>query len=681
MSQVNYGPLEFATELLKARLAQQLPLGVNIIPPGTAEAPANLNDHPGNFVGFFFWLANGDPSFVWLSRNLPPPLGISHVHIHYINQQNTSVPAEDVKRFASKRLALHTKYCAVNLIAKIPKFLSLSALIQALEVTLKSGRLELEQTHRIGLAINCYLNGDPDAPRPSVVCERYEAGDDSLVKSMVKRMGYNWVEIDPYDSPIAISPDFDVIQVRTTSEGLCRRHLVYGIHYKQIKVVMLLICHPYIFHDKAHREPVTNAILRSLGNYKLKFIGASRYYKAGAQVLCNSDEVVKACLLALQQPLVVIKSSDVEHFYDDDYFYRRLETFGASSQLSSVLLSTQMSDPGVDESSIHDWISCTPLGESELSRPGTANMSIASSVVSTQAINTFNPRDVRRAINNFNSQSQFRGELSEMLIPPIVRVDPYDDIKKDFLHSNDLFINCLRSYVNLWRTYVSVAVLDPIYLIQACDSRMFTCDSLVHRFVIQPVLYSDHVLVLILDNQERDLAYINPYFGEETPFTPALGVLHREIPGINGKICRPIALTSYFHREFSKIHILMGLFHIGRLFKYARILPKRLSYLERDFRQLCWRLCYALQVANADYNLSQGLVNDNGYLLPGAKRSSGSPVTYAAAVVSRKECPFCLDRNWTKLGRHMIMKHGNQARVVRMARTQSEEIVISSESD
>ena len=126
------------------------------------------------------------------------------------------------------------------------------------------------------------------------------------------------------------------------------------------------------------------------------------------------------------------------------------------------------------------------------------------------------------------------------------------------------------------------------------------------------------MLVLILDTARSDWAYINPYFGPINPLTRALNVVKLNMLGVSCQECRLIALTSYFHTDYPKIHVLMGLFNLGKLFKYAAILPRRVSYLERDFRHLCWRLCHALQIVNADYNLTHNFINENGYLTPGA---------------------------------------------------------------
>ena len=147
-----------------------------------------------------------------------------------------------------------------------------------------------------------------------------------------------------------------------------------------------------------------------------------------------------------------------------------------------------------------------------------------------------------------------------------------------------------------------------------------------------------------------------------------LWLVETKVAALSGLERRPIALTNQFHVGYRQIHLLMGMFYLGKLFKYAMKLPKRIFYQETHFRHFCWRLCEALQASNAEYNINNNLLRANGYLSRGGMRSLGSSLPFTPAVVSAKECPFCLRRAFNNMGSHMAMAHGDGARNAREIR-------------
>lgn len=671
MSQIRLSDLDLATNILRIRLSTKVPLGVNIVCPISAEQPRNLNDHPGRFIGYFTTLRCGDPSFVWLSRNYSEVPGITHVHIYYVNKRVKEVREEELNRFKDKGLACHVRFCAVNILSRVPKFLDLHILIQSIEATIRSCKLPLHSFQEYGVASGCYLVGSRMAPEPDANCEAYNPLEMCPIWGKIRSLKYKWLTVNVLGCPETLSPDFDVIKFVLSRY----KHAVYAIHYKTIRVLMFLIPHPFIFRTREDYQEVTSYLFKALGTYKLKFMGATRYY-GSRNAKCNDDEVLKACLLALEYPAVMLKHCDVEGLIDDAYFHRMASVENPGSQLSLSQESLRTVYPEFDHHrDVNEYIQFNLAGEGEILGDRPADMSIASPEVSTQATLTFSPQDVMTELRSFRAGLELKQDLNELFVPPMIAVQPYDDRARDFLHDIALFVNCFKSYANLWTAYTTVKVLDPIRVCEAASNIMSVFDD---RFVLQPFVQRNVVFVVILDNKKNEWAYINPYAGKDsdkdTAYPDILQRLKSEAKTLKELPCRAISLTSYFHKEFPKMHILMGLFYIAKLFKYAIELPQRVFYLERDFRHFCWRLCYALQAANAEYNMFKNLVKANGYEKIGAKRSMGSPVSYTAAVVSPKECPFCLTRKSTNLGKHMAMAHGGQAKDARNWRKIREEM-------
>ena len=663
-------PLEFATEMLKARLSRRMPLGVNIVSPHTAEMPTDLNDHPGNFVGFFIWLGNGDPASVMLSRNLPLQFGISHVHVYYVNTQYKEMPQEDKQRFARKKLAPHVSYCVVNLRAKAPKFLNLSVLIQALEVTLRGARLSLGSVAWIDVRTSqCFLIADQRlAKLPDT--NWGECGPTDVrsrpIFDRISALGLKWCEISNNSSPGTLPSDFDIVRVHICGKNYGGSHCIYGIHYKPIKVLMLLISHSYLFQSRDDYEPITQLILTSLRPYKLRFMGATRYYGPKGDAKCYEDNLLEACILALEQPLITIKHTDLETILTDDYYSQMLSEHDPESQFTQSTASVEEAWRGVD-ASFCDYVRFNPLGEGEVIESGPADMNISSLVVSTQATDIFDPRDVMSTVRAFNAQMQLREDLTQLLTPPVIPAIAFDDPRGRYLNDDALFVQYLKMYIGLWNAYASAKVLDPL---MPADINRSEISEQSERFIAQPVVGQRIVIVILRDTSNNDWAYLNPYFRDDPLYNEAHRVAQRILPGDNDVVCRSISLTSYFHTKYKRIHVLMGAFYLGKLFKDAILLPQRVFYLERDFRHLCWKLCHSLQVANAEYNLENNLVNELGYLKEGAMRCRGSPVSYTSAVVSRKECPFCSSRRWDNLSSHIRMTHGGLASRARWVRAQ-----------
>lgn len=127
-------------------------------------------------------------------------------------------------------------------------------------------------------------------------------------------------------------------------------------------------------------------------------------------------------------------------------------------------------------------------------------------------------------------------------------------------------------------------------------------------------------------------------------------------------------LISHYHSSHPRIHLIMALYYLGKLFRYSVSLPRNIIYAEREFRALCYNICLKLQIANADYNMSRGLVRSNGYLAPCVYRCVSSPVIYERVVVPSDQCCFCKKRGYKNLGRHLFMAHGGQASAVGEAR-------------
>lgn len=657
MSQLHL--LNMASIMLRARLAHRVPLGVNIISPYTAELPADLNDHPGRFVGFFFWLEPDRPSFALLTRN-QPGFGITHVHIFYPNGNHKEIPARERSRFSKKKLAPHVNFGVVNLKSALPRMFDLSVLLAALELKLTSGSMSLGPIHFVGVTLPCNIQGHPNAAWPTVACQPYEPLDLNSLWDKVSSLSYKWIVMDPSQSPKLISSDFDVIKVVLQVYG----HVVYAIHYRSIKCLGLIIPHSFIFRARRDFDEVQEHIKRSLGSYKLKSMVPIRYF-GSPNVMCNEAELLRVCLVALEHPFAGIRLCEVDALITDEYFERMTSINNPASQFSLSSSATQK-DPMSEIGHVSSYIQFSSTGDAQIADPnGAASFSVVAPELSTQATEIFSSQAVMLELDRLRERYNIKRDLADLEIPPVSGVKPYDDIKGDHFNNIPFFVAQLEVCANLWRAFVDVKVLEHVSILEA---PYLLCEAITERFVVLPFREADIMLIVIIDQERQRWYWLDPYTSNKNPYSAMLSVLRREGNVIKDWINRPISLTSYFHAEHVKIHLLMGIFHIAKLLRYAQTMPQRVFYQEKGFRHYCWSLQMALQMANAEHNMKHRLIRADGYLRRCAMRSMGFHINYQPAVVSGNECPFCLKRGFNNMGRHLSMAHGNQAQNARAMR-------------
>ena len=464
----------------------------------------------------------------------------------------------------------------------------------------------------------------------------------------------------PCQSPKPISPDFDVIKIVLQVYG----HVVYAIHYKDIKCLGLLIPHPFIFRVRRDFDDIHDHIKSSLGKYKLKSIVPIRYY-GSSDVMCHEAELLRACLVALEHPFTGIKLCEVNAIITEDYFERMASINNPASQFSLSSSATQK-DPTSEIGQVNSYIQFSSTGDEQFADPsGAASFSVVAPELSTQATEIFSSQAVMSELEKLRERQTIRRDLAELCIPPVIGIQAYDDFKGDHFDNIPLFVQQLEVCANLWRAFVEVKVMEPVSILEA---PYLFCEVITERFVIQPIREDDVMLIIIVDRERERWYWVNPYLSIENPYRALIAVLKREGNIIKEWINRPICLTSHFHSKYVRIHLLMGIFQIAKLLRYAQTMPQRVFYQEKSFRYYCWALQMGLQMANAQHNMDYRLVRADGYLKRGAMRSMGFHIDYKPAVVSGNECPFCLKRGFNNMGRHMSMAHGNQAQNARAKR-------------
>lgn len=707
--------LSFVTKLLKYRLSSTARVNINIIPPNEAELPPNLNEHLGRFVGYFIRLHNNDPSFVLFVRE-DPEKDISHAAVFYVGYHHQQIQPTELSRFSHK-ISRDIKLAAVNIASKVARYFDLSVLLQAVEFLLHPRLLD---NWRSCLSIDVIsgvstISRYPD-DRPPLNCgvKTQDERSEQLLHS-VKTFGVNWIEFDIIKPPDTLDPSFDVLRI------VYQQHYCYAIHYKSVKSLQLLFSHRYMFRVPGDYKHLMKLLADRLKGYSFSFIGVTRYY-GHPGTRCNSSHLIRACLIALKCPLVAIKSADIDAVLPDGISEHELiawccqpapgmkqqppldETLdNRASQLSNATtISVSNSDGDIEVVQCHSQLSTQIIDVEGLSSQGSvvkehsqssnytscrstssiidvvgcvsqsssvAVPSMMLSQFSSQATERFDPSEINTQLKKIRAMKELKKDISSMLIPPIIEIVPQNDPHGRILTDNNYFIKCLKAYANLWQAYARVKVLDLF------EYEFIHCDVLegcqADRFILIPILKCDNIVTVIIDQENCEWTYLigsspnedRSVYQDVIMKLKSLCKVFVNWPG------RPLVMTTYFHVTYTNIHQLMAVFYIGRLFKYVVALPCKIIYAEREFRHISWRICHSLQVTNQSYNLQNNLIRNSGYLMAKAYKSQSSPVHYTSAVVPQDQCPYCKQRGFNNLGRHIVMAHGGQARSARTMRT------------
>lgn len=282
----------------------------------------------------------------------------------------------------------------------------------------------------------------------------------------------------------------------------------------------------------------------------------------------------------------------------------------------------------------------------------------------SQMTEILEPRDIYPEISFWREVSKKRQRIRDSIVPPIHYIEPLSDFTQSYLKFLPCFTEAVRFMAKIWNTYATTIVLFDNDRVDSVDVRFIIyCNKTVRN--------TDYML--IVDRSSCECIYIEPD-----------NILHRDasvfdevtrtyvqstFPGINDYNCRLVPIVyGNCHNEYTRLHLLMSLYVITRLFRYSIELPQKIIYGEFELRKYAANICTQLQLSNSEYNIEKGLIDENGYPKEGAKESLPSPLRFEATVVPKDQCMFCKKRGFNNLGQHMSMKHGGQALAANMSR-------------
>lgn len=663
MSIVTNSSLLLATETLRHRLVRPTNIGANILDPDKV-FQTNIEDNFGRFIGCFAKRSNVEPCFLLFARSDPIDT-IDYLFIFYLRHNYSRIQPSELKLLKEKFSRLSKiDISIINVHSEAPQTCNLSILLQAVEFSINPSLMSdfvSRQDLKVG-EVSSLVCFNANIPFPNCNLSTFCPDTENICKFM---KGLN-LKIIPYkDRPIP--NDFNILVASN------HNHLVYVIHYTQIKSMMLLLPHNSQFKSQRDASKFLDDLKSKLLPYKPKYFGATRYYGA-LDTFCNSRELLKACIFLVtfgNNLINVVKQSDVDSVLSDDRIDKAIKVAEQIIEESrSELIPESLSDANSTETESatcsydddNDDIRVTNIrcdaedGDAEVLSVRQEGKSSQETIIMTnkQILDEF-----RRNIDDYDAHLNSS-------VPPVPEIRAQTDMKGEILNSSALYFNGLDIITDLWHKYTSVYLVTLVSteFIRESGFSLDHPDLQEYRFIVLPISDDNFDMIVIIDKERDEWVTISPD-NEAAKDHEVFG----EIESIAGKICKPlkdmiswpIMITSSFHRQFPKVHLIMSLFYLAKLFKYCPSLPKKLIYGERDFRWYCYEVCYKLQLSNNEYNMNNNLIKKNGGLKKGALKSILIPIYFERSVVPKGQCPYCLKRDFLNLANHITMKHRGQS--------------------
>lgn len=650
--------LQLLTRILGARLAQKAVIDYNIMNRETCLSPGDINQHFGRFVGYFTRRPQGDVCFILFARsNLMEDF--DRVFAYYVNKKFFHIPKSESSAYAFKsKTKLEPTVQMIQTDAL--KVFHPSVMIQMIVFTLSIHLLQDYKKYRLLKTggSDLFLCFNPQIGFPN--CEPTELDDEAqrLREHIISR-GFVCDTLDS-TKPKNINADVDLLTVRY------RSHLVFGIHYKNDKILNVLLPHVVQFAYQNEVKGLTALINRAFGSYQLSNIVASRLYSTANDV-CNGATAMKACTLALHHPYISIRDEELHAVMAESRLLKPIElptqsnVSSTQSSRSLVIDDLEMSSPidlatiehHIDDDDVCEVVSLN-CGDLEPPEPP-----IRASQMSSQGTVIMGEDEVQVHLDFLASRRKAKDVLA-LPYPIDNGIQAHSDPEDEYIMSKEFYLSQVGRMVSTFVGYTTATMVDPSTLDNFQDEVGRT-DQYKARFLVVPIVDEQADALIVVDRQNEEWGYLNPdnlAWRYRHVFERTKASIGRSSSLLANYVGEAINMTSYYHTNYPRLHLLMALFHISKSFRYAAVLPRKVVYREKDFRAYAHQLYHELAVANALYNHENCLVKRNGFLHERAYKSMPSPIQFERAVVHEDQCVFCKRRGFRNLGSHMSMEHG-----------------------
>lgn len=648
---VQHQDLCHATEILRSRTMRPMTLGTTIMDPITFGDPVDLHRQPGRYVGCFSLRKNGD-IFFFLGTRVNYENHLIYTYIFYLNEDYSSIQPSEIQLMKPYLADIEQKsrigyIGVVNIRCLLHPSLHLSMFLEAIDslLDLDLSRdfipLRFVDTEALDLSVgpvrNCQLGHCKGYPEVELI---------GLFADYAIELGLSF----SYCPEGCITKKTDTILLRTDG------HMVGIIINKYANYVNHILLHRNQYNSGQHYAKIVGHINEVYRNKSFSHF-CTRVCPT-TFVTCYGKEVQmawKLCLALSPNVLTVIREEELDYsFGSDKMFSMRIR----NHQIGIVLRPYNMpSQPRPRDSS---QVNIILKNTGAIVRTDKQSQSQTDS----QSTQIMDHKTWRTNLSTWNDIVRENRRIKDSLIPPIHVMEPVNDLSQKYLKDFPSFEAALELMRTIWDRFAPTV----LFCFPLSDSDTRSRVRRGARFTIYAVEndYTNEVAIIVADQVNKHwivFSASNTEYKNKDYFEMILNRM-RCFSALNGFTNEAIAITSHFHPEYPKLHLIMSLYVISRLFEYCVSLPKRIVYGERELRIYGNNICTALQVVNNNYNDENDLIDEDGRLRSGAKRSLLSPIRYVnSSVVPKDLCMFCKKRGFTNLGRHYAAKHGQQGKL------------------
>lgn len=664
MTIITASSLILATEVLRYRLINPSAIGTVILAPDKI-ATVNIDDCYGRFIGGFVKRSDSEPCFVLFARSDLND-SIRFLFVFYLNHRYTRIQPSELKLLKNHDVK-DLWQSVINIHSSLPKTCNLSVLLQTVELYIHPNLMtdfELHQDIKVGKvsSLVCF-NSSIESPK----CDLSKpCSNTDKICSFMKDLNLKVVNYKGGK----IANDFHILVVPY------RRHLVYVINYIDARSMMIFLPHSNQFRCNEEADGFLSELKSKLSPYKPKYFGATRYY-GNFDTHCNSREILKACVFCIvfgNNLMTVVKQSDIESVFSDD------KIDGAVAETNRVLAESRPDE-------LHEeYVNVTDDFEQNISSHLENNddlkvtnieldgddgfaevLSVKPKGNSSQSVKSSQETII---MTNEQLRTEFRQFINydsylDSIFPHTAEVEPRTDMEGKILNDRKMYPNALDVVCELWHRYTTVQLLRYFDSCEFQSEFVLEATDDDKRFVVIPI-YNFNEIIIIIDKLRKEWVYLSPdneAAKNHEVFKEIESIALEACKGLHGMKSWPIVITSHFHREYPRVHLIMSMFYIVKYFRYCSQLPKKVIYGEKAFRWYCYDVCMRLQLANDEYNEKNNLIKSNGKLKPDAYRNILIPIMPERSVVPLDQCPYCLKRGFSRIDQHIALKHGGQSEV------------------
>lgn len=640
-----------------SRLTRPNSVDVNIIEDHlniADELTINIERICGRFIGCFYVTPDQMCCFYLLAREIPDE-DISHVVVYYLNSEYETVQNSELellRKYIPNAMGKHdnVKVGLVNVNINSNEHYHLSLFVDAIENSLGPNLLTQFKSFQVIEVEPQDLSSNPLGRQfynycGGVLSPRFEEEFQQIAHNFKISFGISernkWLN----------SPKISLVS--------SREHYITTLYLEEAKIVNSLLIHKHQFVSEDHLSEYKALVNRFYNNQVKHFLSSRLDF--GNTASCDDHLLSCATVLALNfQPHIFfcLRKNELIHFAE-------IQSSG------KLVMSENNPDMNKTVSRRYDSANSSPRVAANAVRLNIYNDGrypiIVEPYIDSQATEVMENSELNVEMFFWKDIVKERQKIKDSIVPPIHFMEPFNDLTRRYLEFLPCYEHGLKHLAELWSRHAKSAVIRHNY--EACK---LSADV---RFVIYHFKsYDDLDCLIVIDHESHEYIFLQPD-NEEHKDSTKFSVVARRFKDVwfeeySDYIGRAVLISNgKCHQDYPRLHLLMSLYVIFRLFSYSVELPKKIIYGEWELRKYANNICTQLQVVNSEYNIKNSLIDDQGYLKEGAMQSLASPLRLDNGVVPKDQCMFCKRRGFNNLGRHMSMAHGGQAQMASSSRS------------